>query len=441
MSAVLLKQVRLLNPEAMQERRADVLVSPGQGMTIVEETTDRPTSCQERDGSDLVLGPGLVDLYSHSGEPGYEARETLMSLCQSAIAGGFKCLTLLPTTKPAMDHPAIIHQLRQRWQALPDRDWELTKSGSQPVLTRQSLPQIQFWGALTLEATGTQMAELANLAPEVIGFSDGHALDDHALLLQLLDYARPLGKPLMFMAWNPKLAGSGVMREGIDSLRFGLPGSPVSAETAALAEILEILADRPTPVHVMRLSSARSMDLIRQAKADGLPITASTTWMYLIHTSQDIGNYDPNLRLVPPLGSETDRCALIQAIQDGTLDGIAIDHTPYTYEEKTVAFAEAPPGAIGLELALPLLWQHLVDTQQLTALQLWRALTIGAYSCLAQTFPDWTRDLSTTAILFDPTQTWTVTRDVLRSRSVNTPWLKQQIRGRVIHNWPLQPKL
>jgi dihydroorotase len=192
------------------------------------------------------------------------------------------------------------------------------------------------------------MVELMELAEAgVVGFADGQPIASNLLLRRLLEYGQMLQKPIALYCCDRGLAGNGSVREGLAALRLGLPSSPVMAETAPLAALLECVAELNTPVHIMRVSTQRGVELVRAAKEQGLPITASTTWMHLLLNVTAVQSYDPSLRLAPPLGNPEDQTALIQGIQDGTLDAIAVDHTPLTYEEKTVAFSESPPGAIG----------------------------------------------------------------------------------------------
>jgi len=284
---------------------------------------------------------------------------------------------------------------------------------------------------------GQQMTELAELAATtgVVGFADGQPLGNLALLRRLLEYLKPLGKPVALWPCDRQLVGNGVMREGAQSLRFGLSGNPAIAETTALAAILELVAATGTPVHIMRVSTARSVELIQEAKARGLPITASTSWIHLLLDTKALGSYNPSLRLEPPLGNLADLAALRQGMRAGVLDAIAIDHTPYTYEEKTVAFAEAPPGAIGLELALPLLWHSLVETREWSALELWRCLSTHPAECLQQIPSAITPGKPAELTLFDPQQAWLVERQSLHSLAANTSWIGQKISGRVLQTW------
>jgi len=225
------------------------------------------------------------------------------------------------------------------------------------------------------------------------------------------------------------------MREGPNALRFGLPPIPASAETTALAAMLELVAAIGTPVHIMRVSTSRSVELIASAKAAGLPITASTTWMHLLLDTKAVKSYNTSLHLDPPLGNSSDVAALRAGVRAGVIDAIAIDHTPYSYEEKVQAFAEAPPGAIGLELALPLLWQYLVETEEFTALELWRALSPSPAECLGQKVSAIVPHQPAELTLFDPQQTWKVERKNLYTLSQNTPWLGQQLKGHVVQTW------
>ena len=418
MNNILLKQVRRLDPVEGIDQITDVLISDGMIQAIAPNLIDFPDSTITKNCQGLILAPGLVDLYSHSGQPGHEERETLTSLAAAATAGGFTRVTILPDTVPPLDNAPSLLSLQQKVSKL------------------DSAPQMFFWGASTMGMEGKQMTELAELADGgVVGFTEGKSLQDLALVRRLLEYSQPLGKPVTLMAANPQLAGNGVVREGIISLASGLPASPVMAESAALAALLEIVAEIDTPVHFMRISTARGVELIADAKARGLPVTASVTWMHLLFNTNNLSSYNPNLRLQPPLGNTEDQLALITGIKTGIIDAIAVDHTPLTYEEKTVAFAQAPPGAIGLELALPLLWQNLVTPGKLTALELWQSLSVAPQKCLQQQPISSTVGDRAELILFDPQESWSVNQQTLKSSSCNTPWLGTEITGRVVRVW------
>ncbi len=407
----LFQQVRVLDPISQIERVADVLVIDG----IIEEVsaaTQLPANLEITPGQHLILAPGLVDLYSHSGTPGHEERESIESLLLAAKTGGFVHVNILPDTLPALDRASSIISLDRAYHHIATQI--------------ANCPQIGYWGALTENVEGKVMTELAELATTSIsGWADGRAIANLALVRRLLEYLKPFGLPIALYACDRLLRGDGLCRSGVSALRFGLPIDPAISETAALAALIEVIADIGTPVHLMRISTRRGVELVTAAKQRGIPITASTTWLHLIADTSDLATYNPNLKLDPCLGTPDDRIALIEGIKSGELDAIAIDHRPYTYEEKTVAFGEAPSGAIGLELALPLLWQHLVVSEKLSPIELWQAISTNPAQLLDRSPP-------TQLILFDPQYQWTVSIDNLKSRSHNTSWLNKNLIGKVL---------
>jgi dihydroorotase len=427
--SVLIQKARILDPVSGKDEVGDILISdrataqPSDREIKAKEPnlTNFPARTTIIDGRGLILAPGLVDLYSHSGEPGHEERETLTTLAEAAIAGGFTRLGILPDTKPALDRPSSVEILDQQARILKAK--------------LEVSPHFCYWGALTLEIEGKQMTELADLAPGTIGFADGYSLENLGLLRQLLEYVKPFNKIVALAVNNKDLKGDGVMREGSASIKYGLPGNPATSEAVAIASILELVAASGTPVHLMRVSTHRGVELIADAKARGIPVTASTTWMHLLVSTDAIDIYDPNLRLEPPLGNPDDVKALIDGVKEGIIDAIAIDHSPYTYEEKTLAFAETPPGAIGLELALPLLWQRFVSTREWTALELWQALSTKPQQCWRQQPLSCQVGEKAELVLFNPDLNWTCDRSNLKSLSSNTSWFGKTITGRVVRVW------
>jgi len=400
----------------------DALIEAGRVAAIAPAITDIPEGTQVLEAHGQFLGPGLVDLYSHSGEPGNESRETYRSLSKAAAAGGFTRVGILPNTVPAVDSVSALEALSRANQTDPSE--------------RQGATLLP-WATITRGGSGQQLCELAELAKAgALGFTDSAPITHSILLRRLLEYAQPLQKPIALWPCDPKLASDGVAREGVDSLRLGLSGASAIAETTALTTLLECVAEIPTLVHIMRVSTARSVALLRQAKARELPVSASVPWHHLILDTRDLERYDPNLRHEPPLGTPTDRAALRQGVEDGVIDAIAIDHSPYTYEENTVAFDSAPPGAIGLELALPVLWQTLVaGTPQWNPEVLWRSLSDGPCQCLGLAPHTIKVGKAAELTLFDPRIGWQVSTQNLASLSNNTPWAGQAIKGKAIATW------
>jgi dihydroorotase len=418
MTDELLQQVRLLDPLAQADRVVDVLIGEdGVIRAIAPHIQNYPDQTNVRDCAGLILGPGLVDLYSTVGEPGFESRETLHSIAEAAVSGGFTRVALLPSTHPVIDRPEQV-------------DWMLAHAPSGLPVT------FHLWGAITQNLEGTKLVELAELAAAgVCGFSDGQPLSSAMLVRRVLEYLNPLNVPIALWPCDRTLATKGVIRDGIQALQTGLLENPVISETSALAALLEMVEMLQTPVHIMRVSTARSVALIEAAKARGLPITASVNWMHLLWDSEDLRSYNVNLRLDPPLGNPEDKAALIQGLETGVVDAIAIDHIPHTYEEKTVPFAEAPSGAIGLELALPLLWQAFVASQRWSALDLWQKLSTNPLQILKQPANAIAEGSVAELTLFDPQQSWEAKASTLKSLSSNTPYLDTTVVGRVVQTW------
>jgi dihydroorotase len=405
---VLFKQVRILNADSsskIAETFADVFIDGDRKIHLNFDQSQIPQETNIDERSDIVLGTGLIDIYSTSSEPGHESRETISELVQAAKNGGFATVGVLPNTQPAIDDIAAL----EFWRNVQQKHGDI----------------IQPWGAITKGLEGKQLTDLSELSESVIGFTDSKPIANLQLVRRAMEYVKPLGKLIALFPQNPELASSGVIREGKWSLQYGLTGYPAAAETTALAALIELVRLTKAPTHFMRLSTAQSVELITQAKNDGLPVTASTTWLHLCHCDRDLSTYDPNLRLSPPLGSEGDRLALIAGIKSGAIDSIAIDHTPCAYEEKVVPFEVAPVGAIGLEFALPVLWQNLVITGLLTTSELWQALSVNPAKILGLTPPK----LST---LFDPSLKWLAKDSAIASQSRNSHYMGRSLIGKVL---------
>ncbi|MEM7066592.1 MAG: dihydroorotase [Cyanobacteria bacterium P01_B01_bin.77] len=413
-----IRKARILDPLNQRDQLGDVLIcdgiiqAMGPSLEIAEDVIDEGIC--EIDGQGCVLGPGLVDLYSQTGEPGHESRETLEQLLQAATQGGFTRVGILPNTLPAVDSPA---QLMLR----------LTHGAGKQ-------PQVLPWGAITQGTQGEQLTDLMELsAAGVVGFADGQSLANKRLVQRLLEYTQPLS--LSLALWPCDRTQSGVCRDGADAVRLGLSRLPMTAETIPLTALLEEVAVVQRPVHLMRISTARGVELIRRAKSEGLPITASVTWLHLLFSTAELDSYSPSLRLAPPLGTPEDRSALIAGLEDGTLDAIAVDHCAHTYEEKAVPFGIAPPGAIGLQLALPVLWQTFVATQRWSALQLWNYLSLQPSQCLGLEPAALQLDAPANLVLFDPNHAWIATSEALGCDVLNTPYGDRTIQGHAKHIW------
>jgi dihydroorotase len=380
-------QVRWLDPSKGIDQ--ECLVNLGTHLQVIQEL---PIGSTQK-----VLMPGLVDLYSHSGEPGHEERETLESLMKGARAGGFVEIAILPDTEPVIDAPALVSWFKQR-------------------------PNLHVLASLTIGNQGKELVDTEELLRAgAVGFAAADALKDLTLTRRFLEYLGPNTAPVLLWPQYPDLA-KGVAREGVWSTELGLIGVPVQAETMAVSTILDLVELTGTPVHLMRLSCQESVERVRVAKGKGLPVTCSVTVAHLLHTVEELVSFEPNLRVNPPFGTQADQDALVAGLADGTIDAISTDHSPWTYEEKVVPFAVAPPGMVMLSLALPLLWTHLVVPKKLKALDLVRALATGPRKVLGLPARDsW--------VLFNPETTWTVNSQTIHSLSQATPWWGKTLQG------------
>lgn len=331
-----IKNALLIDPRAQTERRADLWLADG----VIAGLGTAPASFDpERviDASGLCLMPGLVDLSARLREPGNEYRATLESEMDAAAAGGVTTLVCPPDTEPTLDEPGLVEMLRFR-------------AGNRGGVNVRPL------GALTVGLAGKVLTEMVELTEAgCVGFGQADVpLDDHKVLQRAMQYARTYGYTVWLRAQDKSLAANGVAASGAFASRLGLSGVPVSAETIALHTLFELQRATDVRLHLTHLSSAKGLELVRQAKAEGLPVTCDVTINHVHLIDLDIGYFDSSMRLDPPLRSARDRDAIRAALLDGTIDAICSDHTPVDDDEKLLPFAEASPGASGLELLLSL---------------------------------------------------------------------------------------
>src|SRR5688572_5342060 len=330
-----LRNGRLIDPKNGIDARQSLFVAAGK-VVAVGTAPDGWHPNRVIDATGLVVAPGLVDLSVRLREPGFEYKATLESEMQAAVAGGVTSLVCLPDTEPVLDEPGLVEMLKFRAR-------NLNQARVYPL------------GALTRALAGEALTEMVELTEAgCVGFSQAESPVPNTLTLQrALQYAATFGYTVWLRPQDPWL-GQGVAASGAMATRLGLAGVPVAAETVALFTIFELMRVTGARVHLQRLSSAAGVELLRRAKAEGLPVTADVSINSLHLTDVDIGFFNSALRLAPPVRQARDRDALQAALADGTIDALVSDHTPLVADEKTLPFAEATPGATGLELLLGL---------------------------------------------------------------------------------------
>ncbi|MCD6193146.1 MAG: dihydroorotase [Candidatus Aminicenantes bacterium] len=344
---ILIKNGRVIDPLTNIDDTLDILIQDGR---IVEVKAKIDTSeAQTIDASRLVVTPGLIDMHVHLREPGFEYKETIASGAKAAARGGFTSIACMPNTSPPNDNRGVT---------------EFILAQARKV----NLVNVFPVAAITKGLQGKELTDMADLqAAGAIAFSDdGQPVSSSLIMRRALEYAQMLNTLIIDHCEDRELSAEGVMNEGEWSLKFGLQGIPAVAEEIIVARDILLTRLTGSPLHVAHLSTKGSLELLRWAKANRLPVTAEVTPHHLLLTDQMMADYDTNLKVNPPLRSEEDRQALLEGLRDGTIDVIATDHAPHAPDEKDVEFDQAPFGIIGLESALPVLLDRLVQTKIIT---------------------------------------------------------------------------
>ncbi len=408
---ILIQGGRVIDPASKTDTVADVAISAGKIVSIGKAPADFQAQ-KTIDAKGLIVMPGLVDLSVRLKEPGHEHEGMLDSELAAAVAGGVTSLVCPPDTDPVLDEPGLVEMLRFKAE-------KLNRSKVMPL------------GALTRGLKGEVLTEMVQLTEAgCVGFSQAEvALENTQVLQRALQYANSFGYTVWLRPQELHL-GKGVAASGPLATRMGLSGVPVAAETIALHTIFELLKSTKAHVHLCRISSAAGVALVRQAKAEGLPITCDVSINSLHLTDADVGYFDSRARVSPPLRQQRDREALREALADGTIDALVSDHSPVSEDEKALPFAEAEPGATGLELLLSLALKWSQDSK----VPLSRALatvTNEAARVLKQNMGQLKVGGQADVCVLDPEAHWQVTADNLRSQGKFTPFSGYDLPGRV----------
>ena len=407
---ILIQHGRVIDPATKMDQTADVAVRDGRIVAIVPQGGALPADFhadQTLNAKGCIVAPGLVDLQARLREPGHEHEGMLDSELQAAVAGGVTSLVCPPDTEPVLDEPGLVEMLRFRAK-------KLHRSRVFPL------------GALTRQLEGEVLTEMAELTEAgCVGFSQAEvALANTQVMLRALQYAATYGYTVWLRPQELYL-GKGVAASGPLATRLGLSGVPVAAETIALHTIFALMRSTKARVHLCRISSAEGVELVRAAKREGLAVTADVSINSLHLSDQDIGYFDSRARVTPPLRQQRDRDALRAALADGTLDALVSDHTPVDADAKTLPFAEAEPGATGLELllSLALKWGEDCGAGLMRALEV---ITAQPAHVLGGAVAEQIGRLQVGGVadlvVFDPSQTWLVEDAALRSQGKHTPF-------------------
>jgi len=415
---ILIKNGRVLDPGSNRDEIADVAIAAGR-VVAIGGTPAGFTASRTIDANGCIVAPGLVDLAVRLREPGHEHEGMLESEMAAAVAGGVTSLVCPPDTDPVLDEPGLVEMLKMRAEKLHQA-------------------RVFPLGALTRGLAGEVLTEMAELTEAgCVGFSQAEVgLANTQVLQRALQYASTYGYTVWLRPQELHL-GKGVAASGPLATRLGLSGVPVAAETIAVHTLLELMKSTGASVHLCRLSSAAGLELVRRGKDQGLPVTCDVSINSLHLTDADIGFFDSRMRLSPPLRQQRDRDALREGLADGTVDALVSDHTPVDEDAKTLPFAEAEPGATGLELllSLALKWGQESGvglTRALAVLTSEPARVLGnALGTLQASCGRLVEGGVADLCVFDPQAHWTVAPGALRSQGKHTPFSGYELPGRV----------
>lgn len=405
---LLIQNARIIDPSQNLDQGGDLLLEEGRIAQIGRELSQE--GAQVIDARGLVAAPGLVDMHVHLRDPGLTYKEDLYSGCRAAAAGGVTSLLAMPNTKPAMDSPETVRDLLKRAQ-----------TAGAAVYTA---------ACVTKDLGGEELTDLKALkeAGAIALSDDGRPVVNTRRLLEALEQAPALGLVVTAHCEDLYLAAGGLMNEGEVSRRLGVPGIPAAAEDCGTAREIAAAASIGAPIHICHVSTKGSVQLIRDAKARGVRVTAETCPHYLLLTDKALESKDADYRMNPPLRGEEDRLALIQALKDGTIDAISTDHAPHSPEEKG-DFLKAPNGSIGMETSLAATLTALkgvLTLPEILAKMSWnpaRILNIPAGTLRTGANAD--------VVLFDPEKKWVVDPERLHGKSKNTPFKGMTLQGKV----------
>jgi dihydroorotase len=412
MYSILIKNGVIIDPAQSLDARRDLLIRDGRVAEIGENIT--ADSIETFDASGLIVAPGFIDLHVHLREPGFEYKETIASGARAAVAGGFTSVCCMPNTKPVNDNSSVTSFIIEQGRAA-------------------KLANIFPIGAITQGSKGEQLAEIGEMkSAGVVAISDdGKPVLDSGIMRRAMEYSRDFDLAVVDHCEDCCGAAGWAMHEGEYSALMGLNGLPGAAEDLHVARDITLAELTGARVHIAHISTARSVDLVRQARRRGLAVSCEVTPHHFTLTDRDVyeSGYDTNFKMAPPLRSQSDLEAIIEGLRDGTIDAVATDHAPHHANEKMLEFDRAPNGIIGLETAVSLTLDHLVHRG---------VISLGRMVELLSTGPAWIFKLDRGTLkvgsmadvtIFDPNKKIKVAASKFQSRSRNTPFDGRELKG------------
>jgi dihydroorotase len=416
MATLLIRGGRVIDPAQNIDRTDDVLVRDGLVVSIGHEGGQPLGRADETiEAGGLIVAPGLVDMHVHLREPGREEDETIETGTRAALAGGFTSVACIPNTEPPIDTQAAVEFIHQK-------------------AARADTCNVFVVACVSRGREGKELAEIGRLVEAgAVAFSDdGAPVYDAELMRRALEYCRMFDKPILAHEEVLELSRGGVMNEGLVSLLLGLPGMPAAAEDVMIGRDIALAEATGGRVHVMHVSTAGGVALIRDAKRRGARVTAEACPHHFTLTDESLRGFDSNYKMSPPLRTAADVEAIIEGLVDGTIDCIATDHAPHAREKKMLELDRAPFGILGLETAVGLSVTRLVATGRIGWPRLIEALSTLPARILGINRGTLRPGAVADITLIDPERSWQVDIDTFRSKSINSPFHGWTLRGRAV---------
>ncbi len=405
---------RVIDPASSVDKKADVVIEKDRILEISSPGKIAATNMKVIDAEGCLVLPGLIDLHAHLREPGFEQKETIATGCASAVSGGFTSVCCMANTNPVNDNSSVTGFILDKAQ-------------------KAKSARIFPIACVTMGMGGDHLVEMGELSEYgVVAFSDdGNCIMSSSMMRNALIYAKKFRTPIAVHEIDEAIAGKGAMHKGFQSVRLGLPGVPSVAEDIMVARDAILSLDTGSRVHFLHVTTKGAVDIIRDYKSKGAPITAEATPHHFTLTDEDVGDYNTQCKMSPPLRSPRDRDAVIEGLKDGTIDAIATDHAPHEILAKDCEFANAANGIIGFETALPLTW-NLVRQKIITARKAVELLTWGPAKCY--NLPAGTISPGSLAdvAIFDPKTKYVFDAARIISKSKNSPFIGQKLQGQVV---------
>jgi dihydroorotase len=411
----LLKNGRLIDPVTRRDEETDIHIVDGKIVRIAKGLSVPAAQVIELTGK--VVAPGFIDIHVHLREPGFEYKETILTGCTAAAAGGFTAVCCMPNTNPPIDDESVVRFIKEKARK-----------------AMNGLVDVYPVAAVTKERKGEHLAPLAELAAAgAVAFSDdGDPVHDADIMRRALEYASMYDRPVIQHAQDMPMTKGGAMNEGYTATRLGIPGMPPVAEDAVLARDIQITKYTGARYHLAHMSTAGATAMMRAAKAEGLKVTCEVTPHHFSLTDEAVGGFDTNTKMNPPLRTKEDVEALKKGLKDGTIDVIATDHAPHSFDEKQVEFQSAPFGIVGLETALGLVVTELVDGGVLTLSQMIEKMSTNPRRIMNLPEIRIAEGQPANLTIFDPAAEWIVDTQAFKSKSKNSPFGGRKLTGKPV---------